>query len=159
MKLILLVICALMACASASTDKVGRSDEGYSAGLLGTWEAPVARGSDKILSTSTYTQDGFVGGYSTGTASHPDGRTEEFTFKVRARWRVEGGVLIVTDYETQPPGIIPKGYGQKYRIASLDDGEVVFRALDDGSELYRRRPKAGPATKLPPGAVRGNDRP
>lgn len=116
-----------------------RSDASLAAGLLGTWEAPKRHGSKKIVVQSTYTKDGLVVGFTTSAARYPDGTTKEIRIRVSARWKVQDGVLFVSDYKTEPPGLTPKGWAQRYKILSLGADTVLFRPLTDGSEQYRRR--------------------
>ena len=144
MKMLLRSFLILTLAACAAPEVTPRSDASYAEGLLGTWEALESPRSQKVESESTYTKDGFVGGFLTATAKYPGGTTGTFRVKVRARWRVENGILHVRDYETEPAGVLPPGYGQKYQILALDADHILFRALDDGKELPRRRKLAGP---------------
>ena len=128
-------------CGAAGAD-LQKSDADLSVALLGSWEALATSGPHKIESESTYTKDGFVAGFFWATATYPNGTTEEVTVKVRASWKVADGFLLVNDYTTDPPGVLPAAYSQKYKILSLTADEVIFRALDDGSELHRRRKRA-----------------
>ena len=141
-RLFVTAISAFVLVASAFAGGVQRTDASLSAALLGTWEAPERPGAKKAVIQSTYTQNGLVVGFTTSTARNAAGTTKNVRIKVRVRWKVRGGVLIVYDYEPDPPGVMPKGWAQRYRILSLNADEVLFRSLSDGTAHYRRRTRA-----------------
>jgi putative cell wall-binding protein len=133
---VVLLIVALAASAAGDTQK---SDASLAAGLIGKWKAPESRQSQKILGEITYAPDGVATGYSTGMVPSLDGSPHAVRINLKARWKIENHILLVSDIETDPTGVIPQGTLLKYEIVSLSPTELVFKNLKDGAELYRRR--------------------
>jgi hypothetical protein len=127
-----LVLAGLCGCAGEA-----ESDASLAARLLGTWQAPESRTSATIKGEATYSGDGSVAGFVVSPQRTAGGA--EVTFKLRAHWKVEGGVVHMRDFETEPKGLFPAGHTQRYKIVALTPTEVVFRDLNNGAELYRRR--------------------
>ena len=111
--------------------------------LVGTWEELESRFSGNVISESTYTKDRVLFGSATLPVRRPDGSQRDAQFKVRARWKLDKGVLLMDGYETIPPGIIPSTSVQRLEVASLTTDELVLCSPSDGRERYARR-KANP---------------
>ena len=127
---------ALSAFAAGDTPK---NDASLAAGLLGTWKAPENRHSPKICGEITYTPDGMATGYSTALVPSTNGSPHAVRINLKARWKIENHILVLSDIESDPSGIMPKGTLLKYEIISLNATELVFKNLKDGAELYRHR--------------------
>jgi hypothetical protein len=118
------------------------SDARLAAGLLGTWQIPETRKSRKIVGEATYTRDGIVAGFVLGRVKFSDGCKIETRIKVKARWRIDQGIMDVDRFQTDPRGVMPADHKERYQIVSLTEDEVLFKSLGDGSELFRRRKKS-----------------
>ena len=141
MKIYLVVILCLAFAGIGSAQVAERSDAEITAALLGTWEELASPASNQVVGESTYAQDGTVTGYTTPTTPAPGADALPTRIRVQARWQVDRGVLVVDRYETEPAGILPRGYRLKYEIVSITSDEIVFRVLGSRQELYRRRKK------------------
>jgi hypothetical protein len=124
-------LAAMLACLAGCAED---ADSRLSAELLGTW---VISEKAQVVGEATYSGDGAIAGFVVSPQRTVMG--SELTFKLRAHWKVENGVLHLRDFETDPNGLFPPGHTQRYKIVSLTDSEAVFRDLDKGTDLVRRR--------------------
>lgn len=107
--------------------------------LLGTWQAVDTPEATTINGEATFTPDGRAAGYTTATYAYQDGTTSDVKISMNFRWRLENGVVILDQFDSDPPGFIKKTQVRRFQIVSMNDTGAVFKDLDDGQEIYRRR--------------------
>jgi len=107
--------------------------------MLGTWQAVDDPQATAINGEATFTPDGRAVGYTTATYVYQDGATSDVKVSMNFRWRIEQGVVILDQFESDPPGFIKKTLVRRFEIKSMNDTGAVFKDLDDGQEVYRRR--------------------
>lgn len=107
--------------------------------VLGTWQAVDSPEATVVNGEATLTPDGKAVGYTTATYVYGDGSTSDVKVGTQFRWRIEAGVLIFDQYESDPPGFIKSTQVRRFAIQSMNDTGAVLKDLDDGELVYRRR--------------------
>lgn len=107
--------------------------------LLGTWQAVDSPDATAINGEATFTPDGRAVGYTTATYAYQDGSTSDVKVSMSFRWKIKDGVIILDEFDSDPPGFIKKTQVRRFEIKSMNDTGAVFKDLDDGQEIYRRR--------------------
>lgn len=107
--------------------------------MLGTWQALENPESTVIDGEATFTPDGKATGYTTATYLYADGKTSDVKVAIDFRWKIVDGVIILDQFESDPPGFIKKTQVRRFEIRSMNDTGAVFKDLDDGQNVYRRR--------------------
>lgn len=107
--------------------------------VLGTWQAVDSPEATVVNGEASLTPDGRAVGYTTATYVYGDGSTSDVKVGTKFRWRIEAGVLIFDQYESDPPGFIKASQVRRFAIQSMNDTGAVLKDLDDGELVYRRR--------------------
>lgn len=107
--------------------------------VLGTWQAVDSPEATAVNGEASLTPDGRAVGYTTATYVYGDGSTSDVKVGTKFRWRIEEGVLIFDQYESDPPGFIKASQVRRFAIQSMNDTGAVLKDLDDGELVYRRR--------------------
>jgi hypothetical protein len=144
MFLFLLVSAALAFPCGAQTPRL--SDDLVVERMIGTWQALEGGPGTTVVGESTYAKDGSVSGFTTRTVKNPDGTTTELTIKMKANWRIEGGVMYLAGFESSP-SVVPRGHTQRYEVVSITETKVVFKDLINGSVLIRYRKESSKKPK------------
>ncbi len=107
--------------------------------MLGTWQAVDSPSATEINGEATFTPDGKAVGYTTATYVYADNSTSDVKIAMKFQWKIVNGVIILDQFDSDPAGFIKSTLIRRFEIKSMNDTGAVFKDLDDGQEVYRRR--------------------
>ncbi|WP_022955288.1 putative periplasmic lipoprotein [Perlucidibaca piscinae] len=126
---------------AASTQKtiVSANDLAWRQAILGTWQAVESPESTTPHGEATFTADGNATGYTTATYVYNDGQTSDVKVKIRFKWRIENGVVIMDQFVSDPASFVSPTQVRRFEIEAMNEKGAIFRDLADGEKVYRRK--------------------
>ncbi|WP_237058609.1 hypothetical protein [Microbulbifer sediminum] len=114
-------------------------DEYISKSLVGTWRGSYVHmeGRLYVYGEKSYKADGSAQGYISYVVLQDDGNmTEVERVTYSSNWRVEQGILVITDARYSDGEYIKE---MRDQILSIDTDSATFRSLEDDSRFERFR--------------------